>query len=479
MRIMDDLSPLLQQVTFRESWRGYDPHEVDAYVDQVAKSVAWARGQIDTLQERVEAAETLSDEVGDPQPEIPASPESPEYDGSQTPEGLARTLALAQSAADDAIAEARQQAEQMVVEAEQMVVEAEQMVAEAASQAEATISGAQAEASQIRGEADEYAESTFANVENLAKEREAAAATAEREKYVSEIAELTAHRSLLAEDLELLERHVVEQRKEIERSLSKLTDLVTSPETFRTSAAPSSKVAEPVLGGAVEVEMSDTAHGYLDESDDFDADDDLDDSDDFDADDDLDDSDDFDADDDLDDSDDFDADDDLDDSDVLGAEDDSGDSDVLGAEDGSGERADAEPDDEVDLDASAVFDDEIDPPLLDEATDVGDDDSVASFDSGHGQPRFVTAADLEAQRSVGEPAAPHELEENCKATSQLFDEDDWPQAVAQRPEEEPFLVQLREAASRDNVRMDTDDALSAFFNQEEDQRRSPWFLGGR
>ena len=372
---MDDLSPLLKQVMFRESWRGYDPDEVDAYVDQVGKAAAWAQGQIHTLQERAEAAETLSDEASDPQPEIPAS------DVSQTPEGLARTLTLAQSAADEAMAEARQQAEQVE--------------AEAGSQAEAAVYGAQAEASQIRREADEYAESTLANVENLAKEREAAAATAEREKYVSEIAELTAQRALLAEDLELLERHVVEQRKEIERSLSKLTDLVTSPETFRTGATPSSKIAEPVLGGAVEVGMSDAMLDDLDESDDFDVDDD---------------------------------------------EDESSDADVLDAE---------------------------------------IDDSVSSFDSGHGQPRFVTAADLEAQRSVGEPDAPNELTENSTATSQLFDEDELPQAVAKRQEEEPFLAQLREAASRDNVRMDSDDALSAFFNQEEDQRRSPWFLGGR
>ena len=70
---MDDLSSLLQQVSFRESWRGYDPDEVDAYVDQVNKAVAWAQREITTLAERVEAAETRSDEISDPQPEIPAS----------------------------------------------------------------------------------------------------------------------------------------------------------------------------------------------------------------------------------------------------------------------------------------------------------------------------------------------------------------------------------------------------------------------
>ena len=415
---MDGLSSLLQQVSFRESWRGYDSDEVDAYVDQVSKAVAWAQREIATLAERVETAETRSDETSDPQRNIPAS------DVSQTPEGLARTLALAQSAADEAVAEARQQAEQMVAEAE--------------SRAEATIAGATAEALQTRSEADEYAESTFANVEKLVREREAAAATAERDKSVSEIAELTAHRALLAEDLELLERHVGEQRQAIERSLSKLTDLVMSPETFRMDAEPASEVAESELGDAVEAETSDAALGDSDDSDGSDADD----------------------------------------------EERVGKSDDLDTDDGvdehdSDESVDAKPDDEVGLHASAVFDDEIDLLHSDKPLDIEGDDSVASIDSGHGRPRFVTAADLEEPRSVDEPTAPDERMDNGPARSQLFDEDELPPAVANKREEEPFLAQLREAASRDNVRMDSDDALSAFFNQDEDQRRSPWFLGAR
>ncbi len=422
---MDELSSLLQQVSFRESWRGYDPDEVDGYVDQVSKAVAWAQREIVTLAERAETAETRSDETGDPQPEIPAS------DVSQTPEGLARTLALAQSAADEAFAEARQQAEQMVAKAE--------------SQAEATIAGATADALQTRREADEYAESTFANVEKLVREREAAAATVERDKYVSEIAELTAHRALLAEDLELLERHVGEQRQAIERSLSKLTGLVMSPETFRMDAATASEVAESELGDAVEAETSDAALGDSDDSDVSDADDEER----------------------VGESDDLDTDDGVDELDVFEVEHD------------SDESVEAKPDDEVGLDASAVFDDEIDLLHSDKPLDIEGDDSVASIDSGHGQPRFVTAADLEEQRSVDEPAAPDERTDNGPAMSQLFDEDELPPAVANKREEEPFLAQLREAASRDNVRMDSDDALSAFFNQDEDQKRSPWFLGGR
>ncbi|MDE0701497.1 MAG: DivIVA domain-containing protein [Acidimicrobiaceae bacterium] len=384
---MDDLSSLLQ-VRFRESWRGYDPDEVDAYVDQVSNAISRAQEELASLAEQVEVGAPSSDDRSDSEVETSAT------DFEQTTEALAQTLASAQDAADELIAEAREQAEQIVTTAE--------------SQAEATIAGVHADAVQIRSEADEYAESTYANAEKLAKEREAAAAIEERKKYESEISELTAQRAQLAEDLELLERHVVEQRQEIERSLSKLTDLVMSPETFRIESAPSTEVAESKPDGDGRDEMG-----------------------------------------------------------------------VLEVEDDSDRSVEAEPDGVIGLDAAAVFDDEIDSLQVDEPLKIAGEDSVASTDSANRQPRFVTAADLEEQRSIDEPTVQDEQIDSGPTMSQLFGEEELPQAVAAGRDEEPFLAQLREAASRDNMRIDSDDALSAFFNQDEDQRRSPWFLGGR
>ncbi|MXW75527.1 MAG: DivIVA domain-containing protein [Acidimicrobiaceae bacterium] len=384
---MDDLSSLLQ-VRFRESWRGYDPDEVDAYVDQVSNAISRAQEELASLAEQVEVGAPSSDDRSDSEVETSAT------DFEQTTEALAQTLASAQDAADELIAEAREQAEQIVTTAE--------------SQAEATIAGVHADAVQIRSEADEYAESTYANAEKLAKEREAAAAIEERKKYESEISELTAQRAQLAENLELLERHVVEQRQEIERSLSKLTDLVMSPETFRIESAPSTEVAESKPDGDGRDEMG-----------------------------------------------------------------------VLEVEDDSDRSVEAEPDGVIGLDAAAVFDDEIDSLQVDEPLKIAGEDSVASTDSANRQPRFVTAADLEEQRSIDEPTVQDEQIDSGPTMSQLFGEEELPQAVAAGRDEEPFLAQLREAASRDNMRIDSDDALSAFFNQDEDQRRSPWFLGGR
>ena len=421
---MDELSRLFQQVRFRESWRGYDPSEVDAYVEQVEKAAAWARGQIETLSERVETAAVRSDEP------VEGKPETSVADDARTAEELARTLASARAAADDAIAKARQQAEQMVAEAE--------------SRVDAMIAGANAEGTRIRREADEYAASTYTDVENLAKEREAAAATTEREKHAAEISELAAERAKLAEDLELFERHVAERHQEIERSLSKLVDLVESAEIFRTAEAPSSWEAESVDGETTSAAVTDD----IESSEDSDT---------------------------------------ADDEDGTGERaeldsdsgSDSDESESTGAQAEMTESAVApESDGIVSLDASAVFDDELDLLVSEKPTDASGAGLAGSIETGHGQPRFVTVKDLEGQPCFDEPAAPPGVEDG-PASSQLFDEAELSSAAARRREEEPFLAQLREAALRDNVRTDTDDALSAFFNQDEDQRRSPWFLGGR
>lgn len=381
---MDDLSSLLQ-VRFRESWRGYDPAEVDAYVDQVSNAIARTQGELDALAGQAETSGTGSEDRSDPGAETSAADAAPAADE------LAQTLASTQDPAEELISEARGRAEQIIAEAE--------------SRAEATIASVRAEALKIRSEADEYVESTYANAEKLAGEREAAAATEERQKHASEISELNAQRTQLVDDLETLERHVGEQRRQIEMSLSTLTDLVKSPETFRVAPAPAAE-SEPAGDGPDEPATPEV-------------------------------------------------------------------------EDDSAQSAAAGRDGALALDAASVFDDEVDSLPVDELLKTAGDDDFASAYSANGRQRFVTAADLEEQLLINEPSWPEQQIDDGPAVASLFDEEALPQAVATRREEEPFLAQLREAASRDNMRVDSDDALSAFFNQEEDQRRSPWFLGGR
>lgn len=409
---MDELSPLLEQVRFHESWRGYDPREVDGYIERVEKAAAWARGRIETLTECVETEPVRAEEPVDSEPEPSV------VDETATAEEVARVLASAQEEADGAMAEARGQADQMVAEAE--------------SRVEAMIAGASAEGTRIRREADEYAASTYADVENLATEREAAAATAERSKHASAIAELAAQRARREEDLELFEREVVERRRNIERSLARLVEVVESAEFFRTVQAPLNGHSEPVVADLDSEAAPDAA--------------------------------------------------DLEDGACEHLELD-GDSDSIESESSEPQAENPDstaPDSDgiISLDASAVFDDEIDSLFNETPTDTSGAALVESIETPHGQPRFVTVEDLEERSSFDERVEPLGVED-APLRSQLFDEAELSSAAARRREEEPFLAQLREAASRDNIRTDTDDALSAFFNQDEDQRRSPWFLGGR
>lgn len=413
MPTMDDLSSLQQQVVFRERWRGYDPNEVDAYVERVLAVVARAQEQTGTAQQLVDEGESRADAPVAPDDSSDAHESSgtiaahPETDLTQTSEGLARTLALAQSAADKAVAEAQQQAEQMVSAAQTQV-------AEAKSEAETLLSSARSEASKVRSEADEYAESTIAYVENLAKEREIAAATAEREKYASEIAELSAQRALLSEDLELLDQHLVEQRHQIEQSLATLTNLVTSPETFRTSKAPLTKAAETSFEVASHTEVLDA----------------------------------------------------LDDENEVVEDDENKVPDDLGDLGDSGE--------------STVRPDNGDDHQYQGSNDQGQGDAVpeTTIDPDYQQPRYVTVADLEEPGAFDEPLDDLKHEANDSPVSQLFDDEE-PLAATTKADEEPFLTQLREAAAADDRQIPSDDAMSAFFNQDEEQRKSPWFLGGR
>ena len=438
---MDELSPLLAQVRFHERWRGYDPAEVDAYIDSATRAAVWARSRIETLTERVGTESTRADEPVDPKP------------GTFAAEEDALALGSDQDAADDAIDEVGEQARQIVIDeaseqarqivideaseqARQIVIDeaseqARQIVAGAESRVEAMIAGARAEGTRIRHEADEYAASTLADVENLGREREAAAAAAEREQHASAISELAAQRVRQQEDLELFERQVAERRREVETSLSRLVEVVESAEIFRTVQEPLNGNSEPVVDDTDSVAATD----------------------------------------------------------AVDPEDGAGERPELDGEDSlepesSGPRAETtdstlpQADDVPGLDASAVVDDGADS-LLSETPSYACGAALGeSVETPHGQPRFVTVEDLEQRPARDDGAEPLGVE-GAPLRPQLFDEAELSSAAVRRREEEPFLAQLREAASRDNIRTDTDDALSAFFNQEEDQRRSPWFLGGR
>jgi len=106
-----DLSPQqLRKVEFRERWRGYDPDEVDDYLERVAAIFELLQERLRAATERAEQAETRGDGAG------------------LNDDALQRTLVLAQRTADLVEQEAREEAGRLVAEAAE---EAKAVVAEA------------------------------------------------------------------------------------------------------------------------------------------------------------------------------------------------------------------------------------------------------------------------------------------------------------------------------------------------------------
>ncbi len=219
---MDELSLLFQDIEFHERFRGYDPDEVDAYVDRVAKAAALVQGRLSELQQRAEAAEARAMESGG---------------SSETEATLTRTLILAQRTADAAVAEAKEEAAFIVAGAESG---AEAALRVAQAEASATTKAADENASRVMAEAETDKRRILFDAEAVAE----AAASSEHDRLASEIAEFEQYRGFLSDDVEILERHLLEQRNVLAAAVTILTDLVDQPETFRAAPAPATSGIE-------------------------------------------------------------------------------------------------------------------------------------------------------------------------------------------------------------------------------------------
>ncbi len=223
---MDEIAALSQEIEFHEKFRGYDPDEVEVYVDRVRKTAALALGRISELHQRVEAAEAL----------IAAG----RVDSAE--ETLGRVLLLAQQTADDLVAEAGVEAARLTAEASEHAV----AVVAAADESSATaVERARAEAESILREANERSSRVIAEAETDRREAvrrmesEVASAEAEaRRRLETDVSGLSITRGFLEDDIEILQRHVREQRANLSMIVSSLTDLIEQPDSFRIEPAP-------------------------------------------------------------------------------------------------------------------------------------------------------------------------------------------------------------------------------------------------
>ena len=229
---------LLTDVRFSVSRKGYDPDEVDNFLERVSAAVAQLQDKLRQATATSEAAEARASDASRAQtllqariaklesdlaeaqsaPVAPASSRTPEDEAAE----VSKMIVLAQRTADAAIADARSTAASMVGDAEQ---EAGRILATA------------------RMEADD----------SVARHRAALA---------DEIRGLEQGRDQLSADIAALERHVTTQRAVLAASVGRIQSVLDDPASLRvaegprlasddapsapaSSPLPSSSVAEP------------------------------------------------------------------------------------------------------------------------------------------------------------------------------------------------------------------------------------------
>jgi DivIVA domain-containing protein len=223
---MDVTPQVINEVEFHQKMRGYDPDEVDDFLERVAAAVGQMHDRIREAAERAAIAERRAAELearvrdvnGRPAAPAPApahvqaqapvaKPTSPsDEDDAET---IRRTLILAQRTADAAVKDAQDAAARTLQSAEE--------------QAQRVLTEAQERARQLVTEAESEARKT---------------ADGTRQRLVSEIISLEEARDGLRADHGILERHLEEQRLRLRSSIGDLQRLLDDPGRLRVAPSP-------------------------------------------------------------------------------------------------------------------------------------------------------------------------------------------------------------------------------------------------
>ena len=119
---MDVTPQVINEVEFHQKMRGYDPDEVDDFLERVAVAVEQLQDRIRQLEQRAVAAERRAAETAsrakDAPPPVAAS--KPANEAEET-EAIRRTLVLAQRTADAAVKEAEDEAKRTLQGAQDQV----------------------------------------------------------------------------------------------------------------------------------------------------------------------------------------------------------------------------------------------------------------------------------------------------------------------------------------------------------------------
>jgi DivIVA domain-containing protein len=204
---MDLTARVLHEAEFREAKRGgYNTQDVDEFLERLAVAVDRQDAALREARQRLAAAEQHAAEAEHRLEELERRGPGPTSDADET---LKRTLVLAQRTADAAIREAEERAARMVAAAED-------------------------EAARLLAEAHEATAQAYADAEEEARRAQHAA----RSRVLAELQELEGAREVLRGDVDLLERHIEEQRDRLRVSIRELQAIVEDPAALREVPVP-------------------------------------------------------------------------------------------------------------------------------------------------------------------------------------------------------------------------------------------------
>jgi DivIVA domain-containing protein len=216
---MDGTPHLLTDVQFSERRRGYDPEEVDNFLERVSAAVAQLQDKLREVTARAEAsdagladaqraqaaAEAELSRLGGETASPTAAPVDPEVEA----EKASRVLLMAQKTADATIDDAN--------------VTAQQSIAEARARAASLVGDAEAEAEKLRAEAKREADELVEQ---------------QRAVVVRDVKELEDVRARVQADVDKLNAHFDEQRARIRRGVEALGLVLDDPDQLRIEDSP-------------------------------------------------------------------------------------------------------------------------------------------------------------------------------------------------------------------------------------------------
>jgi DivIVA domain-containing protein len=248
---MDGTPHLLTDVQFSERRRGYDPEEVDNFLERDSGAVAQLQDKLREATARAEAADSKIAEARraqavaeaelaragrEPDDDLSVAPSASPSDPEVEAERASRVLLMAQKTADATIEDAN--------------LTAQQTIADARDRAANLIADAEVDADKLRGDAKREAD-------DLVEQQ--------RTVVVRDVKELEDVRTSVQGDVDTLKRHLDEQRSRIRRGVEALALVLDDPEGLHVDAAPElsgSSMSDVLSEGDVDadetIDVSDT-----------------------------------------------------------------------------------------------------------------------------------------------------------------------------------------------------------------------------